>query len=482
MAEMRQLTKLLHPFPQKVIHSNPSGGGSYVKHSTVQQRLMDVLGLVDFELVQVIRGTVAGKPGNPKGSSERARTGTPDLADSVVGVVARMTATVDGQRVVVEEAGDCEQPHNWPHDGARMKDAMSDAYKRCLATGTTITTSEGVVPIEHVRIGDMVQTRSGWRKVTDAGLSYPERVPTLTVHLFDGRRITCTPEHRFFVPGQGFLQASELQRGAMLLSCPAPLQHRANLSTSTASRSGSTAVAPTSPAGTATASGQWPSIGTSTRSTTARSLLDGTSITSTGTPATTTRRTWQPSTRITTSLSIGLSATLRGRSGAITAVASTSPADHGGNSHGALAPAGTRTAASGPPTARLERAACAATSSPSTTGETSGRPAADHAQRRGESSSVPATTAGLTSPPVAPGLGSALALVSSVTPSAPEYVYSLTIDGVGEYYAGGVLTHNCAMRLGVGLHLWSQDDFYLSQKLMKQDEAAAVPPVEGNPK
>jgi len=131
MGEMRQITKLLHPFPQKVIHSNPSGGGSYVKHSTVQQRLMDVLGLVDFELVQVIRGTVAGKPGNPKGSSERARTGTPDLADSVVGVVARMTATVDGQRVVVEEAGDCEQPHNWPHDGARMKDAMSDAYKRC---------------------------------------------------------------------------------------------------------------------------------------------------------------------------------------------------------------------------------------------------------------------------------------------------------------------------------------------------------------
>lgn len=53
---------------------------------------------------------------------------------------------------------------------------------------------------------------------------------------------------------------------------------------------------------------------------------------------------------------------------------------------------------------------------------------------------------------------------------------------MGEYYAGGVLTHNCAMRLGVGLHLWSQDDFYLAEKLMKQDEAAAVPPVEGNPK
>ena len=52
---------------------------------------------------------------------------------------------------------------------------------------------------------------------------------------------------------------------------------------------------------------------------------------------------------------------------------------------------------------------------------------------------------------------------------------------MGEYYAGGVLTHNCAMRLGVGLHLWSQDDFYIAKKLMDQD-TEPVPPVEGDPK
>lgn len=128
---MRDLTKLLHPFPSSVIHRNPSGGGVYVKHSTVQQRLMDVLGFVDFEMVDIIRGHVTGKAPNPNGSSARAKAGTPDLTDAVVGVVCRMSATIDGKRVVVEEAGDCEEPHNWPHDGARMKDAMSDAYKRC---------------------------------------------------------------------------------------------------------------------------------------------------------------------------------------------------------------------------------------------------------------------------------------------------------------------------------------------------------------
>jgi len=131
MGDLRQITKLVHPFPDRVIHKNPSGGGTYVKHSTVQQRIMDVLGLVDIELVQVTRGAVEAKPPNPNGKSARAKAGSPALEDAVVGVVLRLTATVDGQRVMVEEAGDCEEPHNWPHDGARMKDAFSDAYKRC---------------------------------------------------------------------------------------------------------------------------------------------------------------------------------------------------------------------------------------------------------------------------------------------------------------------------------------------------------------
>lgn len=128
---MRDLTKLCYPFPAQHIHRNPSGGGEYVAHPVVEQRILDVLGPVDFELVQIIRGRVAGKPADPNGSSARAKAGTPDLEDAVVGAVCRMVATVDGRTVTVEEVGDCEAPHNWPHDGARMKDAMSDSYKRC---------------------------------------------------------------------------------------------------------------------------------------------------------------------------------------------------------------------------------------------------------------------------------------------------------------------------------------------------------------
>lgn len=130
-AELRDATKLLHPFPGQVIKRNPSGGGSYVAHPVVQQRLMDVLGHVTTERVELIRGRVPGRAPNPEGKSARAKAGTPDLENAVVGVVLRMTAVVDGSLVVVEEVGDCEEPHNWPHDGARAKDAFSDAYKRC---------------------------------------------------------------------------------------------------------------------------------------------------------------------------------------------------------------------------------------------------------------------------------------------------------------------------------------------------------------
>lgn len=126
-----QLLDLTLPFPSKYVHSNPSGGGSYVKHHVVEQRLLQVCGPFDFELVQVIRGHVDALPPNPSGKSDKAKKGSPALDDAIVGAVARLKVSINGWTTTVEEVGDCEQPHNWPHDGARMKDAMSDAFKRC---------------------------------------------------------------------------------------------------------------------------------------------------------------------------------------------------------------------------------------------------------------------------------------------------------------------------------------------------------------
>jgi hypothetical protein len=49
----------------------------------------------------------------------------------------RLTITVDGVVHVYENVGDCEQPHNWDTDGKRLKDAVSDAKKRCCADAGT---------------------------------------------------------------------------------------------------------------------------------------------------------------------------------------------------------------------------------------------------------------------------------------------------------------------------------------------------------
>lgn len=128
---MTQLHDLARPFPPSFVRTNPSGGGVYVSHPLYSQRLLLYLGGYSFQLVEVLRGDVAGKAPNPDGSSQRAKDGVSDLCGVIVGAVCRLTVEVDGKTLVIEDVGDCEQPHNWPTDGARMKDAMSDALKRC---------------------------------------------------------------------------------------------------------------------------------------------------------------------------------------------------------------------------------------------------------------------------------------------------------------------------------------------------------------
>lgn len=160
MTNDETLLNLSRPFPKGFIHSNPSGGGSYVTHGVVKQRLLHVFGHYDFELVEVVRGHLEGKAPDPSASSKRGKAGTPDLVGAVVGAVCRLSVTwPDGERCVVEDVGDCEDPHNWPHDGARLKDAMSDALKRCaqhMSVGLHLWCKDG-----EYRLHDAMQKRVG---------------------------------------------------------------------------------------------------------------------------------------------------------------------------------------------------------------------------------------------------------------------------------------------------------------------------------
>ena len=115
---MSQLHELSRPFPKEFIHEPPKGKfGNYIQHSVIRQRLLSVVGPYSQEVKQVFKETI--------------RDGQGQMIEVVSGCILALTIEVDGQLVTVEEAGECERPLNWKTDGARMKDAISDAVKRC---------------------------------------------------------------------------------------------------------------------------------------------------------------------------------------------------------------------------------------------------------------------------------------------------------------------------------------------------------------
>jgi hypothetical protein len=123
------LVELARRFPDGFVERKD--GNDYVAHHVVNQRLLSIVGPFDFELVEVVRGDVAAVAPDPAGRSRRAKAGTPALHNVVVGGIWRLTCWIDGHRVRIEEVGDVGDVHTWPHDGARLKDAVSDALKRC---------------------------------------------------------------------------------------------------------------------------------------------------------------------------------------------------------------------------------------------------------------------------------------------------------------------------------------------------------------
>jgi hypothetical protein len=123
------LQELARPFPADFVERKD--GQDYVAHHVVNQRLLSIVGPFDFELVEVIRGDIAEVVPDPTANSRRGKAGTPALRQIVVGGIWRLTCAVDGRQVRVEEVGDVGDVHNWKHDGARLKDAASDAIKRC---------------------------------------------------------------------------------------------------------------------------------------------------------------------------------------------------------------------------------------------------------------------------------------------------------------------------------------------------------------
>lgn len=124
---MSQLRELATPFPGRLVKPPPSGKyGSYVSHSTVNERALSIVGPFSFEVVDVLRGPTPEVVTNKGKNNEKVYPGR----EAVVGCLGRLTVEIDGKTVTVVEVGDVEGAAA-QDDGANLKEAASDAFKRC---------------------------------------------------------------------------------------------------------------------------------------------------------------------------------------------------------------------------------------------------------------------------------------------------------------------------------------------------------------
>ncbi len=254
----------------------------------------------------------------------------------------------------------------------------------CVASEVPVRTDRGDVPISQIKVGDLVVTRRGLRRVLAARMTR-RQAPVVTVRTMSGREVRCTADHPILA-NNAWCDAGCLTHGDTLWGCspmvPPPTATGTASAGTTTTGWAATATAPASPS-------PEPFGPTST----ARSPMATTCTTSTATRPTTT----QPTSPSSNTTSTG-TATLPRTAASPTA---TPPAQQPCGPHAPPTPASASTAAR--PTSHAPRTARTA----------------------------------------APTAGPLLDAVDTVTPSGWADVYDLTIEDAHEFYAGGILVHNC---------------------------------------
>lgn len=82
---------------------------------------------------------------------------------------------------------------------AQLRGPQHDAAW-CVAQGELVETARGQVPIEHVRVDDYVWTREGLRRVTASTLTNAN-AEIMEIHASSGHVLRCTPNHRVWANG-----------------------------------------------------------------------------------------------------------------------------------------------------------------------------------------------------------------------------------------------------------------------------------------
>jgi predicted phage terminase large subunit-like protein len=376
-----------------------------------------------------------------------ARTAA-DVRDVLVeGQSGILAVSPDGERPVWEPS---RRRLTWPTTGTiattysaeepdQLRGPQHDAAiadELCLVAGTMVTTPSGDVPIESIRPGMMVATRSGPRAVVRAWRT-SDSAEVWELRTDDGRSLRGTAKHPVFTRENGFVSLSCLPLGAMLEAWDKRSNGAATDGIGTAAAT----------IRTATESSCTARCG---RAFTGRSRGASTFITATKTPATTASKTSSRSAARSTSPRTALAGFSSGHphSGPSRCAVSGPCAPRRNASASAAAARSTRPQPSQSGVARSATTPLGTlfTQSRSKAAIISGAPPA-HALRVAQSSRL-ATRA--PSHARARAASPTSARVASIT-RLPDRaaVFNIEVEGAHEYFANGILTHNCA---------WSRPD------------------------
>lgn len=104
------------------------------------------------------------------------------------------------------------------NQGENPIDYRNHIMDSCLVAGTLVKTRRGDIPIELVRRGDEVLTRSGWHSIRKAGMTGRNK-PVYRLTMEDGRMLRGTGNHPVWVENRGWVPLDKIAYRDMLCLC-----------------------------------------------------------------------------------------------------------------------------------------------------------------------------------------------------------------------------------------------------------------------
>lgn len=141
---MKQLTKLAQPFPSNWIEKAPGGHGDFINHAVINQRLLQIIGPFSFRVIREIYD-----------------------GDRITGAVGELACEIDNQYVTVQEIGDADNLKDKQDayvdktNGAALKKASSDAFKRCamrLGVGLELWSKDNYTLFDKLKAAEDEET------------------------------------------------------------------------------------------------------------------------------------------------------------------------------------------------------------------------------------------------------------------------------------------------------------------------------------